>query len=209
MSPERRLHDVGGPAAGPGSCVAAASQQRAFAVRTGVIARRADSHYSRQPADGPDPNRFEGDHMRKPLAAAATACLLSLGAASPAIAAPPQQQGLVNVNLSDVSVQVPIAIAANVCDVNVAVLVNELQDGAAPCDADADSGATAITTTDGDAPALQNGLVNVNVTDIQVQVPIALAANVCDVNVAVLVADLQDDAATCDAAGDAVARVTR
>jgi len=36
-------------------------------------------------------------------------------------------------------VQVPIGIAANVCDVNVAVLVNEFLDQASDCNADADS----------------------------------------------------------------------
>jgi len=144
--------------------------------------------------------------MRKPIATVAAMCVLSLGAAAPAMAAPPQE-GLVNVNLSDLTVQVPIAIAANVCDVNVAVLVDQLQDGSAPCNADANAGADAITPTDGGGGAPQNGLVNVNVSDIVVQVPIALAANVCDVNVAVLVNDLVDDAADCQADGDA--RVTR
>ena len=128
-----------------------------------------------------------------------------------AIAPPAQaqnrQEGLVNVALEDIVVQLPIAIAANVCDVNVAVLVDQLQDGSAPCNADANAGADAITPTDGGGGAPQNGLVNVNVSDIVVQVPIALAANVCDVNVAVLVNDLVDDAADCQADGDA--RVTR
>jgi hypothetical protein len=32
------------------------------------------------------------------------------------------QSGLVNVNLSNVTVQVPIAAAVNICDVNAAVL---------------------------------------------------------------------------------------
>jgi hypothetical protein len=41
----------------------------------------------------------------------------------------------VNVNSTDVAVQIPVALAANVCDVNVAVLVDELIDGSAPCTA--------------------------------------------------------------------------
>jgi hypothetical protein len=107
------------------------------------------------------------------------------------------QEGLVNVNLTDVTVQVPIALAANVCDVNVAVLVDELNDGAAPCEASADPDAM-VETQDG-GPVEQRGLVNVNVTDLVVQAPIGIAANVCDVNVGVLIGELQDGAAECEA----------
>jgi hypothetical protein len=38
------------------------------------------------------------------------------------------------------------------------------------------------------------------VTDLVVQMPIGIAANVCDVNVGILIRDLRDDAAACDAA---------
>jgi hypothetical protein len=88
-------------------------------------------------------------------------------------------------------------VAANVCDLNVAVLVSELTDGSAPCTASADPDAV-VRTEDG-GPVNQQGLVNVNVTDLVVQVPIGIAANVCDVNVGVLVNDLRDAAADCDA----------
>jgi hypothetical protein len=47
------------------------------------------------------------------------------------------QEGLVNVRVSDVTVQVPLAVAANVCDVNVAVLVDLIDEAAASCNADA------------------------------------------------------------------------
>lgn len=120
-------------------------------------------------------------------------------------AAPVTQQGLVNVNLSDIVVQVPIGIAANICDVNVAVLVSELRDDAAICDADASPTATVTRSGDG-GPVTQNGLVNVNATDLVVQVPIGIAANICDVNVAVLVDQFLDTADPClsDADGSAV-----
>jgi hypothetical protein len=49
------------------------------------------------------------------------------------------KQGLVNANLSNISVQVPFAIAANICDVNVAVLISDLRDASAVHDADASS----------------------------------------------------------------------
>ena len=44
-----------------------------------------------------------------------------------------------NVTVTDVAdvgaVQVPIGVAANLCDINVAILVEDLQDGAASCQA--------------------------------------------------------------------------
>ena len=86
-----------------------------------------------------------------------------------------------NLNLTGVTVQLPIALAADLCDVTVDVLVNELDDGSAPCDASSNSDAV-VTTQDG-GPVAQDGLVNVNVTDVVVQAPIAIAANVCDVTV--------------------------
>ena len=121
-------------------------------------------------------------------------------------AAPVTQDGLVNVNLTNITVQVPVAVAANICDVNVAVLVSELQDASAPCEADASSDATVTTPDSG--PVTQNGLVNVNATDLEVQVPIGVAANVCDVNVAVLVDQFLDTARPCLADADGRALVT-
>ena len=83
--------------------------------------------------------------------------------------------------------------------------MSELIDGSAPCDASADP--TAQVTSDDGGPVTQSGLVNVNITDLVVQVPIGIAANICDVNVGVLVQTLRDSAATCDATGtpDAIA----
>jgi hypothetical protein len=49
------------------------------------------------------------------------------------------------------------------------------------------------------APVITGGLVNVTVVDVlsgnqvNLQVPVAVAANICDVNVTVLAADLADD----------------
>jgi hypothetical protein len=124
---------------------------------------------------------------------------------------PVAQEGLVNVNVTDVVVQAPISVVANVCDVTVAVLVSRLHDGASPCDATGT--AEAITATESGPPAEaapvdQEGLVNVNLTDVVVQAPISIAANVCDVTVAVLVSRLEDGASPCDAAATAEA-ITR
>ena len=121
--------------------------------------------------------------------------------------APVEQSGLVNLNLTGVTVQLPVALAANLCDVTVGVLVEELSDGSAPCNAS--SNADAVVETQDGGPVQQDGLVNVNVTDVVVQAPIAVAANVCDVTVGVLVERLADAASPCDAtaAAEAVSAV--
>ena len=125
---------------------------------------------------------------------------LCLGAfAAPAVAQPPMQEGLVNLNISEVGVQIPIAVAANICDVNVAVLVSDLQDGEADCVADSTSTSDITFESADGGPPRQQGLVNVNVSDVAVQVPVGVAANVCDVNVGVLVDTLLDAPANCDA----------
>jgi hypothetical protein len=138
--------------------------------------------------------------FRKFFAAVLVTGTMSLmGAGS--VSAQPEQNGLVNVNISDNVVQVPIGIAANICDVNVAVLVDDFLDQAAPCRADA-AGQAFVTSPDGDGqpgPGDQTGLVNLNISGNQVQIPLAAALNVCDVNVAVLVDLFDDAAATCEA----------
>jgi hypothetical protein len=113
------------------------------------------------------------------------------------------QSGLVNVNVEDNVVQVPIAIAANICGVTVAVLSNALDDGEATCDALATSDAT-VTPRQPGGNTRQDGLINVNLSDNTVQIPIAAAANVCDVDVLVLAtAILLNDATECDAGAGA------
>jgi small secreted domain DUF320 len=139
--------------------------------------------------------------LRKFFAAVlATTTLSLMGAAS--ASAQPEQNGLVNINISGNTVQVPIGIAANVCDVNVAILVDDFLDAAEPCRADATSTAEVfVETPDGgqQGPGFQTGLINLNISDNQVQIPLAAALNVCDVNVAVLVDIFDDAAAECEA----------
>jgi len=144
--------------------------------------------------------------IKKFLAAGALAAAATGVAGSAVSAQPVTQEGLVNVNLSDITVQVPVAVAAAICDVNVAVLVSELRDASAPCDADASSDATVTRSSGG--PVSQNGLVNVNASDLEVQVPIGIAATVCDVNVAVLVNDFIDTATPCRTDADGFALVS-
>ena len=133
--------------------------------------------------------------MRKLLITALLAAAGLVLTATPATAA--TQRGLVNVNVEDVLVQVPVAVAANVCDVTVAVLAQGLVEGPATCDAEAES-MTISTPTTGRG-AHQEGLVNVNLDDVTILVPISVAANICDVTVAVLSGALLEGPTTCDA----------
>lgn len=118
-------------------------------------------------------------------------------------AASSTQNGLVNVNLQNlnlqapVSIAVPVDIAANVCNVAVASLGT-----AGKCDAQSNSDALskAIATSmlqnaanggnnSGGGNNTQNGLVNVNLSNLNLQVPVsvavpvAVAANVCNISV--------------------------
>ena len=104
-----------------------------------------------------------------------------------------------------------IEVVANVCDVTVAVLVSRLQDAASPCDATGAAEATTATESGPPAeaaPVDQEGLVNLNPTGVTVQLPIAIAADLCDVTVDVLVNELSDGSAPCNASSNADALVT-
>jgi hypothetical protein len=156
--------------------------------------------------------------MRKLILAPLFAAALALGAPGVAMAETNDQSGLVNVNLQDiavaipVSVAVPIGVAANVCDVSVLSLQDQTGDMTctATNNSTALSRAIAIAMTDphgggpgGGAHNRQSGLVNVNVQDlalavpVSVAVPVGVAANVCGVSVL----SLQDQTGdlTCDA----------
>ena len=130
--------------------------------------------------------------------------LLAAGAmAGPAQAAPndTRQRGLVNVAVTDTTIQVPIAVAANICAVTVNLLASQPAEGAAPSGSAADG--TATRESGGDNQTRQNGLVNIALTDTVVQIPLAVAANVCDVTVNVLAQQFRDGAATCTAVANA------
>jgi hypothetical protein len=155
--------------------------------------------------------------MRKLFLAPIFAAALALGAPGTAMAQTNDQDGLVNVNLQDiavaipVSVAVPIGVAANVCDVNVLSLHEQIGDMTctATNNSTALSRAIAFAITDpnggggGGASNEQSGLVNVNVQDlalavpVSVAVPVGVAANVCGVSVLSLHEQTGD--MTCDA----------
>ena len=139
---------------------------------------------------------------------ARTTALVATGALSLAFAgtagAQPTQEGLVNVNVSDVLVQLPISVAANVCDTNVAVLSTIAELGGTACDVAAGSTAT-WGQGGGGGDARQEGLVNVNVEDVTIQAPISVAANLCDTTVAVLAQTREAGRTQCEADAESLA----
>jgi hypothetical protein len=114
-----------------------------------------------------------------------------------------QQDGLVNLNIDDVTVQIPVSAAANICGVAVNVLAMGIVQGPVDCQA----GSIALAEDDdGSAePPDQDGLINVNITNVDVQVPIDVAANVCGVSVTALAAALLEGPVDCAASGRSAA----
>ena len=75
--------------------------------------------------------------MKRILAVLATAALMVAMMAMPASA---QQQGLINLEISGNTVQVPVAVAANICDVSVNVVAENTEPGSTTtCEALADA----------------------------------------------------------------------
>jgi hypothetical protein len=141
-------------------------------------------------------------HLARLIATAVTA--VALASAAPASAQPVEQDGLVNVNIQDVEVLVPVSVAANICDVNVGILARQEREGGAVCEATAESIASP-GASDGGGPVSQEGLVNVNIQGLDVFVPVSIAANVCDINVGVLAEQLREGGAECDATAESLA----
>lgn len=131
------------------------------------------------------------------MAIAMIAAVVTAVSALPA-SAQPQQQGLVNVNLNEIEIGVPVSVAANICDVNANVLAEQSKLGETVCTTTAESGAV-FGPGNGQGAAKQKGLVNVNVSDVTVLVPVSVAANLCDVSVNVLAKQNKEGAAVCEA----------
>jgi hypothetical protein len=122
--------------------------------------------------------------MRRIILTVTAAVALVLAAFTAPTAAQTRQQGLVNVNVENASVQVPVAVAANVCGVAVNVLTRAANLGDVECETE---GVALAENEGGDSgQTRQRGLINVNLTDVNVQVPVAVAANICGVAVNVL-----------------------
>ncbi len=144
--------------------------------------------------------------MRTPTKLLATLCVTvvaALGLAGTAAAqVPPGNQAgdsLVNVQVGDVTILVPVSVAAALCDVNVNVLAGQLDTGDATCEATAESIATPGTGGNGGGNQAGNSLVNVQIGDITALIPISVAAALCDVNVNVLARQLHLGDAACTA----------
>jgi len=134
-----------------------------------------------------------------------SSAFLGFGANGDAQAAP-RQEGLVNVALVDTTVQVPIAIAANICDVDVNVLADQIDAGDLTCDTEAGSAAVTAPDSGDGGRANQEGLVNLYSDDLTIQLPIAVAANVCDISVNVLAQQVALGDAACTATADSGAQ---
>ena len=135
--------------------------------------------------------------LRAVIGSFIAALAVSLALVAPAGAAT-SQQGLVNVNLQGIDIAVPVAVAANICDVSVNALASQIGAGETACTTTADAGAV-FGPGGSSGGTRQRGLVNVNVEDVTVLVPVAVAANICDLDVNVLAQQREFGRTTCDA----------
>lgn len=124
--------------------------------------------------------------LRRMLVAALSSSVIAVGvSAVPASAQSTQQSGLVNVALTNTTIQVPVAVAANICNVTANVIAaNNFTPNGGPCTATSTPSATGGGGGGGNTS--QQGLVNVSLTNTTVQIPIGVAANVCNVTANVL-----------------------
>jgi hypothetical protein len=136
---------------------------------------------------------------------AATAATFTAFGASNVAAQPIDQDGLVNVVLTDTTIQVPIALAANICDVDINVIASQATAGDTTCTALAAAEARDPGRRDNGGPVRQSGLVNLFIDDTTVQVPVAAAINLCDVNANVLAQQLELGEAECTADAESIA----
>ena len=148
--------------------------------------------------------------MCKSLKSRLTA-VVSVVALSMAFAAPAQAQNqagdtLVNVQISGLIVQAPITLAANLCDLNVGILARQARQGGAECTATPESIATSGNGGgNGGGNQAGDSLVNVQLSDLTVQAPISVAANLCDLNVGVLAQQVREGGAQCTATPESIA----
>jgi hypothetical protein len=110
-----------------------------------------------------------------------------------------RQRGLVNVAITDTTVQVPVGVAANICGVAANVLATAVN--VADVDCTATGVAIAEHENGGGGAVVQEGLVNIAVTNTTIQVPVAIAANVCGLAVNILANALNAGNVNCTATG--------
>lgn len=127
--------------------------------------------------------------FRKVLGATVASGALALALVGPVGAQNQSGDTLINVQVSDVTILVPIGIAANLCDIGVNVLAEQVDAGNTRCEADAESVASPGTGNNGGGGnTAGDSLVNVQIDDVLVAVPVALAANICDLDINVVAA---------------------
>ena len=136
--------------------------------------------------------------LRKSRVVIATAVAMAAIAIPAGSASAQDQDGLVNVLVTNTQIAVPVSVAANICDVNVGVLAEQVDTAQTVCTSTAESEAS-HRGGNGGGNVEQDGLVNILVTDTQIAVPVAVAANLCDVNVGVLAQQLKIGDTECDA----------
>src|SRR5437763_5969189 len=118
--------------------------------------------------------------LRRIFVAAVSSSVIAVGASAvPASAQTTQQRGLVNVALTGNTVQVPVAVAADICGVQANVIASNNFLGSTTCNSASRS--TATGGGGGGGTTTQQGLINVALTGNQIQVPIGVAADVCGV----------------------------
>src|SRR5881397_2105434 len=117
--------------------------------------------------------------VRRTSVAVAISGAVALSVAALPASAATQQSGLVNVAIVGNTVQVPVAVAANICNVQANVIATNNFAGNALCTSASQS--TASGGGGGGGNTNQQGLVNVAIVGNTVQVPIGVAANICNV----------------------------
>ena len=138
---------------------------------------------------------------RKLIGGSLAGVALAIALVAPVAAGNKAGNSLVNVQVSDTTIAVPIALAANLCDIDVNVLARQADIGRTTCTATAESVATPGGGGGGNKAG--DSLVNVQIDDLNVLLPIGIAANICDVNANVLAAQLDLGPTTCDAVANA------
>jgi hypothetical protein len=116
---------------------------------------------------------------RRQVVPLVTAVTIALGVFALPASAATQQNGLVNVSASDVNV--PIGVAANVCQVQANVLASGNFSNPGVCSS---ISTPTVTGGGGGGNTNQQGLVNISLS--HVNVPIGIAANICQVQANVL-----------------------
>jgi len=139
--------------------------------------------------------------FKRKVALVLSSMAVLMAIALPGTAGAQNQAGdsLVNVQAGDITVQLPIAIAANVCDTSVNALARQTDVGPTTCTAVADAEATPPQGPGGHQNNAGNSLVNVQIGDVTILAPIGIAANICDTDVNVLAEQNKLGRTTCEA----------